>query len=73
MANATIIERGNGMPNVGSLVPGDDGELYRIETSTGHIQTGGTGEGYRMAVTVSLADWNDTESDDDVFPCSCIL
>jgi len=73
MIHATIIERGNGMPDVGALVPGDDGNLYRIETSTGHIQTGGPGEGYRMSVTVSQADWDDTESDDDIYPCSCIL
>jgi len=73
MINATIIERGNGMPDVGTLVPGNDGNLYRIETSIGHIQTGGPGEGYRMAVTVSLADWSDAESDDDVYPCTCVI
>lgn len=73
MASATIIERGNGMPDIGALVPGHDGNLYRIETMSGHIQTGGPGEGNRMSVTVSEADWADAENNDDIFPCSCIL
>lgn len=61
--DATIEERGNGLPDVGDYVPGSDGELYRIVTR-GRIQTGevGSGRANRMRATVELASWDDVES-----------
>jgi hypothetical protein len=72
-ARATITERGNGFPDVGDLVPGDDGELYRVCSFEGPIHTDRPGAGNYRYATVELADWSDTESDDDVQPCSATI
>lgn len=67
---ATISERGNGFPDVGSYVPGDDGNLYRV-VATGCIFTGNSpGVSNYMCAQVDEADWSDVDSDDEVFPAS---
>lgn len=72
-ANATITERGNGLPDPGDYVPGDDGELYVVVSLDGQIQTGGASEGNWVRATLELADWHDIAEDDDVFPASATL
>jgi hypothetical protein len=74
-SEATPVERGNGLPTRGDLVPGDDGELYRVISVYGPIHTSpsGSGGGNYVHARLQLADWDDTESDDDVFPASAIL
>jgi hypothetical protein len=63
---------GNGFPDVGDYVAGNDGNLYRVTEMGRRIQTGSPGApNYIEGCTVELADWDDTESDDDVHPCSC--
>lgn len=63
MATAKISERGNGLPGVGDYVPGNDGELYIVESIDSPIHTGGPGSGNYVYATVSLADWSDCEED----------
>lgn len=71
---ATISERGNGFPDPGDYVPGDDGQLYRVVSLGGTIHTGcRSGQSNYMYARVELADWSDTESDDDVFSALAIL
>jgi len=70
---ATITERGNGWPEVGDYVPGDDGYLYRVASLEGQIQTGQSGCGNWIRATVKMAEWGDVDSDDDVFPASAIV
>lgn len=71
---ATIYERGNGLPDVGDYVAGDDGEVYRVVSLDGRIQTAqtGSGRGNSISAIVALADWADV--DDDTEPtCSAVL
>lgn len=71
---ATIVEAGNGFPDVGDYVPGDDGELYRVVTRGRNITTHGPGAGDQChGYVLELADWSDAESDDEVHPCSARL
>lgn len=59
---AVITERGNGFPEVGDYVPGDDGEIYEVVELTDRIQTGSRpGEGNWVRARVRLADWSDCE------------
>lgn len=69
---ATIHERGNGLPEAGDYVPGDDGELYEVVTIDGRIQTGGSGRGNWVDATVRPADWDDCD-EDDVFPAQAVV
>ena len=71
---ATIQERGNGFPDVGDYVSGDDGQLYEIVSLDTRIFTGNPGSGAPnyMYGEVELADWSDV--DDDSEPrCSAII
>ncbi len=57
---ATISERGNGLPDAGDYVPGDDGELYEVVSVDNNIQTGRSpGEGNWIHAHVRLVDWSD--------------
>ena len=70
---ATIQERGNGLPGVGDYVPGDDGGLYVVVTVDGPIHTGGAaGAANYIHATVQLADWDDCEEGEE-FPALAVL
>lgn len=69
---ATIHERGNGLPDVGDHVPGDDGSLYRVVSFVGPIHTGGPGAGNYVHATVELADWDDV-SEEEEFPALAVV
>jgi hypothetical protein len=70
---ATIEERGNGFPDVGDYVPGDDGQLYRIDALDGRIQTGrAPGAANWVRATVTLADWDDV-GDDEIAEAMAIV
>jgi hypothetical protein len=69
---ATIVERGNGFPGVGSYVPGDDGKLYEVISLDSRVNIGvRPGASNWMLATVELADWNDCEPGDE-YPAQCI-
>lgn len=71
--NATITERGNGLPDAGAYVPGTDGELYRVVRITSRIHTGRSpGAGNYVHAVVAAADWDDC-SEDEEFPASVSL
>jgi hypothetical protein len=73
LLDATIEERGNGLPDVGDYVPGDDGELYRVVSMSSRIETGRCpGAGDWVNAKVELADWDDCD-EDDLHPSQCIL
>jgi hypothetical protein len=68
--NATIVELGNGLPTAGDYVPSSDGNLYRVVSIDGQIQTGrSAGAGNWVLATVELADWGDCDEEDE-FPAS---
>lgn len=68
LVKAIISETGNGFPYIGSYVPGDDGNLYRVvKTTPRFIYTGPSGEGDFMHGKVREASWDDISSS-DVFP-----
>jgi hypothetical protein len=70
---AVIEERGNGFPGVGDYVPGDDGNLHRVVSVDGPIQTGrGVGRGNWILAQVELADWDDCDEGEE-FPCMAIV
>lgn len=74
MTRAIIKEHGNGFPDVGDYVAGDDGEVYRVVSiDLGAIQTGRSpGASSWVRATVELADWDDV--DDDTEPtCSAVI
>ena len=73
MMPAEIVERGNGFPDPGDYVAGDDGELYRIVSMSARIETNGAGVGSSIRATVELANWGDVESDDEVHPSLAVL
>lgn len=70
--NATITERGNGFPDVGDYVAGDDGEVYRVVrwTHDGRIFTGRPGAGNSICAEVELADWDDIDDAEGDMTCS---
>lgn len=70
--NATIEERGNGLPDVDSYVPGDDGNLYRITALDTTIHTGSGGGGDWIRASVELADWASCP-EDEVSSCAAIV
>jgi hypothetical protein len=62
--NATIHECGNGFPDAGDYVAGDDGELYRVVELVGPIHTGPRqGAANYVYAVLEQADWSDTEAD----------
>lgn len=63
--DATITERGNGFPDVGDHVPGDDGGLYRVVSFVGPIHTDAPGAGNYVHATVEPADWGDCGEDEE--------
>lgn len=67
---AVITERGNGLPDVGDFVAGDDGEVYVVSSLQGPIHTGGPGGGDYIHARVKLADWSDV-TDANEPTCSC--
>lgn len=70
---ATIQERGNGLPTAGDYVAGDDGSLYRVVSTRGQIQTGRSpGASNWILATVELADWADCNEDEE-FPALVVL
>jgi hypothetical protein len=69
---AIVSERGNGFPDVGAYVPGDDGGLYRVLSFSGPIHTGPSGASNYIHATVELADWDDCE-DGEEFPAMASL
>lgn len=71
--NAEIIEQGNGLPEAGSYVAADDGELYRIVEIEGRTNTGRqSGQGSWSRAVVLLDDWDDVD-EDDIFPALAVL
>lgn len=63
---ATVHERGNGLPDVGDFVAGNDGEVYRVLKFRGPIQTGrAPGAGNWIRAEVELADWSDVNDDSE--------
>jgi len=73
VVEATIEERGNGLPDVGDYVPGDDGGLYIVVTLDGPIHTGSApGAANYVHATVEPADWSDCDEDAE-FPALAIL
>ena len=69
---ATIEERGNGFPDVGDYVPGDDGELYRVVSTDGRIQTGPAGAANWIRASVEAVEWDDCDEDAE-FPAMAVL
>lgn len=56
--DARIIEDGNGFPDVGDYVPGDDGQLYRVVSTGSNIHTTGERANW-ITAQVEEADWDD--------------
>jgi hypothetical protein len=62
----TIIENGNGLPDVGDYVPGTDGELYQVAAMSGTIHTGPPGHGNYVHATVAHACWDEVDEDEEI-------
>jgi hypothetical protein len=69
---ATVHERGNGLPDVGDYVSGDDGEVYEVTKLVGPIHTGSLGVGNHMHAYVKLACWTDV-TDDNEPVCGAVI
>ena len=70
---ATISERGNGFPDVGDYVSGDDGEVYVVTAiPSGRIETHGSGAANTIDAEVALADWSDVDDDSEPV-CTAII
>lgn len=72
VVRATIEERGNGFPDVGDYVPGDDGELYRVVSTDGRIQTGPAGASNWIRASVEAVEWDDCDEEAE-FPAMAVL
>lgn len=70
--DAAIYERGNGLPDVGDFVAGDDGEVYTVTRFRGPIHTSGAGGGNYIYGEIELADWSDVDDDNEPL-CSAVL
>lgn len=71
--NAEIVEQGNGLPDAGLYVAGDDGQLYQIIKIESRINTGrAPGQGNWCRAAVTLADWSDVD-EDEIFPALAIV
>ena len=68
---ARIVDAGNGWPDPGDLVPGDDGELYRVLEVGSTIHTAQHRPNWISAV-VRRIDWTEAPSDDAVFPAGVV-
>ena len=63
----TIEECGNGFPDPEDYVPGNDGNLYRVVSFCGRIQTGArSGAPNYLHATVQLVNWDDCDEGDVV-------
>ena len=68
--HATVYAQGGGLPDVGDLVAGDDGEAYRVLTR-GRVST--SSWGLCASATLELADWSDVSEDTDGMCSATIL
>lgn len=68
----TIEERGNGFPDVGAYVQDLNGQLYQVGSYIGPIHTGQPGEPNYIHATVTPAEWDDCDEDDE-FPARVVL
>lgn len=71
---AKISARGNGLPDVGDYVAGNDGEVYVVVSFRGPVRASqsGSGAGDYIYGDVELADWSDVDEDNEP-TCSCTL
>lgn len=65
--DATVYERGNGLPDVGDYVPDSEGNLWQIAGALGRIETSGH-RGNHCDCQVIPADWDDLEEGEEPFP-----
>lgn len=71
--NAKIIEQGNGLPDCGDYVTGDDGELYVIIRIEDRINTGHhPGDGNWCRARVLPVDWDNVD-EAKIFPAQACL
>lgn len=70
--NATVYERGNGLPKIGDYVAGNDGEVYKVIAVSTQITTNGIGVGNSIRATLEMADWSEIDDDNDP-RCSGVL
>ncbi len=70
--NAEIVEQGNGFPNCGVYVPGDDGELYEVVKLESRINTRHSSAGNWCRARVEWIDWSDVE-EDEIFPALALI
>lgn len=68
---ATIEERGNGLPTAGYYVPGDDGNLYLVARIISPIETA-QGRANWVRAELIAADWEDCAEEDE-FPALAIV
>ena len=70
---ASIREQGNGWPERGDYVRGDDGETYRVLRCGSRIETGRPGQGnVCLGYVLQPAEWDDLE-DDQIHPCLALV
>ena len=62
---AAIEERGNGFPEVGEHVAGDDGELYLVIARGSRIETQPGRSNICTGYHLALADWSDLDEDEE--------
>ena len=70
--DATVYERGNGLPDVGDYVTDDEGNLWEIAGGRGRIETSGHW-GNHCDCQVIPADWDDLEEDEEPFPAVALV
>ena len=69
----TIEERGNGFPEIGAYVPGDDGDLYLVDCVESNIHTGSrAGLPNYVHASVIIASWEDCTEEEE-FTAMCII
>lgn len=69
----TIVERGNGYPEVGEYVSGTDGGLYVVKQVSGTIHTGQPGEGNFAHGMVEELDWSYASYASDVHTAKAVI
>ena len=69
--DATVYERGNGLPDVGDYVSDDEGNLWQIAGALGRIETSGC-QGNHCDCQVIPADWDDL-GDEEPFPAVALV
>lgn len=67
--NATIYERGNGLPDVGDVVVTDAGEPCMVVALEGRIETGSAGQGDSVRALVVPADWDEVDDSSSGWSC----